>query len=187
MKKLLFVIDVQNDFLPGGALPVPDGDDIFQAINKHLSSGNFSNILFSYDDHEEDDMSFAVNNGVEPFTVLDGEIKWPVHCVKFTDGWMTSDKIENVNNYDKFGKSGYSAVECEFLPNFITLLQIEEVTVCGLATDYCVFHTAMDLKKHTKAKIIVDLNGCRGVSLDSTEEAIKKMKEAGIEVIGEIL
>ena len=86
MKKILYVVDCQYDFMPEGNLAVEDGDAIIPVINKLIREGNYDNMFFTRDYHPLNHGSFASNNDVEPFTMTDDGMKWPNHCVAGTKG-----------------------------------------------------------------------------------------------------
>jgi len=91
--RILVVVDAQNDFFEGGALPVPNSLSIIPAINELLASSLYSEIVFTKDWHPEKHTSFAESHKVEPFTDLNGEMKWPVHCIEGTEGAMIHEDI----------------------------------------------------------------------------------------------
>jgi nicotinamidase/pyrazinamidase len=171
----LLIIDVQNDFCPGGALAVKEGDKIIPAINKMAKE--FNMVIASKDWHQDSTVHFN---------------SWPVHCVRGTKGaelhkdidTTLIDKIilKGTENSD----DGYSAFEATSinLKDFLTESKIKTVYVTGLATDYCVKRTVLDALRYGFVTYIVT-DAIKGVNIDPTdsETAIKEMTEAGCKVI----
>ena len=198
MSASLIVVDVQNDFLPGGSLAVPEGDKIVPVINSILEQFTPENIIFTQDWHPADHGSFASNHeGGQPFTLgeLDGrpQMLWPDHCVQGTEGANLSADLDvpedasivtkglspKYDSYSGFRDDGGDATEMEEL---LTDRGSYMVYVCGLATDYCVKATALDaVSQGHNVKVIID--ACRGVTPGTTEEAIKEMEAAGVEFV----
>jgi nicotinamidase/pyrazinamidase len=187
----VFVVDAQLDFMPGGALAVTDGDAIIPTVNMYLNRDDVTSVVFSKDFHPINHTSFAVNHGAEPFTVVNGEMKWTVHCVNDQKGSEIHPDIKtDLGNIKTLivlkgtdpNREEYSGATPDAI-SFIEASDSEIVVVLGLATDYCVKATALDLKRLTSKKILVDLLGCRGVAPETTAQAITEMKEAGIEII----
>ncbi len=175
MNRALMIIDVQNDFCPGGALPVPDGDKVVPVINTLMD--RFDLVVATRDWHPEQTAHFE---------------KWPVHCVRNTFGAQfhpdldTSgiDKIisKGTGNRD----DGYSAFETEELDLAAFLRQkgMDELYFTGLATEYCVKASAMDaVRKGFKTFVITD--AVRGIDVypGDIDKALKEMEKAGIELI----
>ena len=159
----LLIVDMQYDFMPGGALPVEDGDKIIEAINlvaKRFQNSS-TNIILTQDWHPKEHMSFASNHpGKEPGdayqTEAIGPILWPDHCVQGTKGAMFhkdlnttlaqaiirkgyNPKIDSYSGFlenDKKSETG--------LAGLLKSLKIKRIFICGLALDYCCFATAMD-------------------------------------------
>ncbi|MCC6794658.1 MAG: nicotinamidase [Candidatus Hydrogenedentes bacterium] len=180
----LIVVDVQNDFCPGGALAVTDGDRIVPGINALLP--RFDTRVFTRDWHPADHCSFSDN----PRFV---DKSWPPHCVAETSGARFQPALEIPNDaivIDKGtnpAKEAYSGFDETILANTLRARHIARVFVCGLATDYCVRATAIDaIKNGFKTMVIEDL--CRGVYAETVKGAIKDMKHAGVQTIrsGEI-
>ena len=192
MDKVLIVVDAQNDFMPGGNLAVPKGDEIVPVVNELIRSKEYTSVIFTKDWHPQDHTSFASNHGVEPFTMIGEDMKWTDHCVQDTKGaeihkdiTIPADNLECY--YDIIHKgtdpdveeySGLSDMDNEYAIAF----EVEEydVDVVGLATDFCVKDTVLDLLIKTDAKSVkVLLKGCRGIADDSTAKAIEEMTLAG--------
>lgn len=176
MSKVLFVVDVQNDFMEGGALEVPNANEVIPFINKLLASDEYEGIYFSQDWHPKDHCSFKENGGI-----------WPPHCIRFTNGAKIhkgivisiakAEDIKFIYKGENKDIEEYSATK-----EFYLYPKDTEVDFVGLATDYCVKASALDLAKEGY-KVNVLLEGCRGVAEETIAEAIKEMLVAGIEVL----
>lgn len=197
--KALVLVDIQNDFLPGGALAVPDGDKVIPVANAVQSK--FELVVASRDWHPRNHGSFAANHvGKKPgeMTVLSGldQILWPVHCVQNSKGAEIADKL-NVGRVERYFMKGthpevdsYSAFfdnarKCDTgLGTYLKQKSVTEVYLLGLATDYCVKFSALDAHSLGFKTYLIE-DGCRGVNLQpgDTEKAIAEMKQAGITVI----
>ncbi len=197
--KALIIIDVQNDFCPGGTLAVPEGDKIIPIINK--SSEKFKKAVATQDWHPEGHMSFAVNHpGKKVYDVIEykgvEQVLWPSHCVSGTPGAEFHPDLdtENVDLILRKGSNpeidSYSAFQendkktLTGLEGYLKILNVKKTYFCGLALDYCVFYSAMDSKRcGFETYVIIDAT--RGI--DSPEENIDKvlreMKKFGIKVI----
>lgn len=176
---VLLLVDIQNDFCPGGKLPIENGDEIIPFLNpiieKAYSAGIY--IFLSRDFHPKLHPSFAENGG-----------KWPVHCVQDTEGAKFHPDLkipESAIIFSKgtrFDKDQYSAFDDTGLGDLFKKLNIKRVFVAGLALDVCVKETALDSVKHG-FKTYVLKQGTRPVSKETGEEALALLKEAGIEII----
>ncbi len=171
MKKALIIVDVQNDFCPGGALAVKDGDKVVPVINKILS--DFDYVISSQDWHPEGSVHFD---------------KWPVHCVANTHGAdfhpdLNAGEIDlklhkGTDNKD----DGYSAFQATnaSLKDYLHENHIHEVYVCGLATDYCVKATALDaLHEGFHTHIITDAVAAVNAKEGDDKNALQEMYKAG--------
>ncbi len=195
--KALLVIDVQNDFLPGGALAVTDGDKIIPFINE--IAGNYDQIVATQDLHPANHGSFAVNHNKEIGTVIDfnglPQLLWPVHCVNETKGAEFNEKLtvefdtvvvkgtdETVDSYSGFFDNG-KRNQTE-LHTYLQTKGITELDVVGLATDYCVKFTVIDALE-LGYKVNVLLNGCRGVNIQEhdVQKAVQEMENAGAVIV----
>jgi nicotinamidase/pyrazinamidase len=191
----LILVDLQNDFCPGGSLAVPNGDEAVYAANK-LIDAYFDVVIATQDWHPSNHLSFASNNeGAEVGEVRDHQVMWPDHCVQGTPGAelhpdLRQDKIKAVirkGDYYRFDSySGFQDVAGRVtgLQGLLRGLYIERVDICGLATDYCVKWTALDAVKAGFAAR-VHLGACRAVDLDKGDEqrAIEEMENAGVKII----
>ena len=197
--KALIVVDVQNDFLPGGALPVPNGDEVIAVINK--LQPRFELIVATQDWHPADHGSFAANHpGKQPGDriMLDGieQILWPVHCVQKTRGAEFAPSLEISRLARVFQKGtdpridSYSALfdnahrRATGLGDYLKQREVTDVYLCGLALDYCVKYSALDaVQLGFNAHVIAD--ACRGIDLTpgDVDLAIKEMTASGAVVL----
>lgn len=198
MKSALILVDVQNDFCPGGSLPVTGGFDIIPVINE--LQAHLDLVVATKDWHPKDHSSFAANHGKQPGGVitLDGlqQILWPAHCVQgsqgaeFVPGLETSriakifDKGIDpaIDSYSGFFDNGHK--RATGLGAYLKERGVTEVYVVGLATDYCVKWTALDAKQLGFPTSVI-LDACRGVNLKpgDVERAIEEMRTAGIKIV----
>jgi len=157
--KALIIVDVQNDFLPGGALAVPAGHEVIPAIN-HVQA-DYDLVVATQDWHPADHGSFASNHpGAQSFETVDligiPQVLWPDHCVQGTKGSKINNRLDQKRIAAIFRKGmdamvdSYSGffdnwrLHSTGLENYLRGKGIVEVSVCGLAADYCVFFTARD-------------------------------------------
>ena len=167
MKKALLIVDVQNDFCPGGALGVKDGDKVVPVINRMMD--RFDLVISSQDWHPSDSVHFE---------------KWPVHCVAGTQGadfhpGLNSEKIDlklhkGTDNKD----DGYSAFEATnvALADYLRDHEISAVYVCGLTTDYCVKETALDaVKQGFQTYVITDAIAAVNAQPGDDKKALEEM------------
>lgn len=192
----LLVIDVQNDFCPGGSLAVRDGDQVVPVIN-HFTS-KFSRVVATQDWHPDDHVSFAKNHpkkNVYDRVEVNGlsQVLWPIHCVQGTIGadFHPALKTEDFDVILRKGTNPSVDSYSAFMDNdkklmtglegYLRSLGISKVFICGLATDYCVFFSAMDaVSLGFSTHVIID--ACRGVDVPENNIAnrIKMMKENGV-------
>jgi nicotinamidase/pyrazinamidase len=191
----LIIVDLQNDFLPGGALPVPHGDEVIPLANE--LQRKFELVLATKDWHPPDHGSFAANHpGKKPGDriMLDGveQILWPVHCVQdmqgaeFAPAFDTSrighvfhKGIErNIDSYSTFFDNAHR--RHTGLADYLKERSIKEIYLVGLALDYCVKYSALDAR-HLSLNTHVILDGCRGIELEAgdIDRALDEMKHAG--------
>ena len=187
-KKALIVVDLQNDFCPGGALGVPEGDQIIPTVNKLVDeyARNHDLIVYTKDFHPADHVSFKVNNP-------DG--LWPPHCVQNTKGVDFHPELQvsgstfykafttDQDSYSGFGGHVRAEVEAQSLADYLKEQNVDEVTVVGLALDYCVKSTAIDAH-NLGFRTTVLLEGTRPVNVapDDGDKAVEAMKNAGVTV-----
>ena len=196
--KALIVVDVQNDFCPGGALAVADGDRVVPFINGIRDE--FPLVVFIQDWHPRDHGSFASNNpGTEVMQIVpmngQDQVMWPDHCVQNSRGAEFHPSLDRRPENPVFRKGQLKEVDSYsgFLDNdqkhetglrgFLEEKGVEEVSIVGLATDYCVKFTVLDALKFG-FKVSVLREGCRAVNLSAgdEEEAFRTMEAAGAEV-----
>jgi len=175
MARALIVVDFQNDFTPGGALAVPGGDEIAARIAELLESGGFDFTVATRDWHPPDHGSFRERGG-----------QWPVHCVAGTAGAelhasLPVDRVDViVDKGQDPAADGYSAFEGTGLERILRERGVDELTVCGLATDYCVKNTALDALR-AGFRVRIDTRGVRGVDLHpgDSDTALDALRAAG--------
>lgn len=203
--KALIIVDLQNDFVEGGALAVPGGRELVPLINR--LQPYFDVVVATQDWHPHDHGSHAPNHpNRNPGDVIElaglPQVLWPAHCVQETHGGNFVDGLEQdrwaavfrkgidtmIDSYSGFFDNGY--VRATGLGEFLQDRGVTEVHVVGLATDYCVKFTALDaVKLGFETTLIVD--ACRGVNLQpgDVERAIADMRQAGVQIVeaGKIL
>jgi len=202
MKTALLLIDLQNDFCPGGALAVQEGDATISVANQAIETCKSQGIavVASQDWHPQAHGSFTVNANEEPWTLgeLDGlpQVWWPVHCVQGQRGaefhpQLDSQQFDHVvrkgqnvaiDSYSAFFDNAHRAATG--LHQWLQEKQVQRLIVMGLATDYCVKFTVLDaLELGYKVELLVE--GCRGVNLNpqDSQQAIHEMQQAGAELI----
>jgi nicotinamidase/pyrazinamidase len=179
MARALIVVDFQNDFTPGGALAVADGDAIAPAINELAASGDFDLVVATRDWHPPDHGSFARHGG-----------PWPEHCVQGTPGAelhdaLNRDRIDEIVDKGQDPQTeGYSGFEATPLEALLRKYGIDAVTVVGLATDYCVSNTALDALRLGFA-VTVPRAAIRAVDVTpgDGDRALAELQDAGAEVV----
>ncbi|MGB1105025.1 MAG: bifunctional nicotinamidase/pyrazinamidase [Alphaproteobacteria bacterium] len=193
--KALVVIDPQNDFCPGGALAVTDGDSIMQPINGMMDA--FDLVILTQDWHPQGHSSFASSHdGAAPFTLTEmpygPQVLWPDHCIQGSDGAAFHPALDTVRADAVIRKGTNPAVDSysAFFENdkatatgLAGLLRdrgCEDLTMVGLATDYCVAWSALDGVANG-FRIEVRLPACRAIDLDgSLDKALADMRAAGV-------
>ena len=194
----LVVIDVQNDFCPGGALEVPNGDEVVAPINGLME--RFRHVLLTQDWHPIDHISFAsMHEGRNPFEVIQvdygSQVLWPNHCVQGTSGAEFHAAL-NVDSAELVIRKGYRHTIDSYsalfendrststgLAGYLRDRGFERLFMAGLATDYCVAYSALDGRREGFEIIVID-DACRGIDLEgSVEAAWRQMTDAGVERI----
>jgi nicotinamidase/pyrazinamidase len=178
VSRALVIVDFQNDFCPGGALAVPDGDAIAGRLNDLASSDEFDLVVATRDWHPPDHGSFAEQGG-----------PWPVHCVAGTPGAELHHALDPtpidivIDKGQDPATEGYSGFEGTGLAELLRERGIDQITVTGLATDYCVKNTALDALREGFA-VTVDSTATRGVEVEpgDSERALEAVREAGASV-----
>jgi nicotinamidase/pyrazinamidase len=175
MPRALLIVDFQNDFTPGGALAVPHGDEIADRINALAASGDYDLVVATRDWHPPDHGSFAPQGG-----------PWPVHCVAGTPGAQLHPALDRsrvdviVDKGQDASTEGYSGFEGTGLGDLLRERGITQVTVVGLATDYCVKNTALDALRQG-FQVTVDATAVRGVEVapGDSERALAEVRAGG--------
>ncbi|HTV87752.1 MAG TPA: bifunctional nicotinamidase/pyrazinamidase [Stellaceae bacterium] len=196
-REALIVIDVQRDFCPGGALAVPGGDAIVPVINR-LARG-FAHVVLTQDWHPPGHASFAGSHpGRSPFETIalpyGAQTLWPDHCVQGSAGAafhadLAIPQAELVirkgcnpviDSYSAFRENDRKTPTG--LAGYLRERGIERLTLCGLATDFCVLYSALDARAVGFAATVA-LDACRGIDLDgSLARALAAMRAAGVEL-----
>ncbi|MGJ8638003.1 MAG: nicotinamidase [Opitutaceae bacterium] len=178
----LIIVDLNNDFLPGGALGVTGGDTILPTINQLAAGGGYTTVVATQDWHVGDHVSFKT---------------WPAHCVAGTFGAELHADLDQAQVHAVIRKGfdadvdSYSGFYNERgasngLAELLLARGVTAVDIVGIATDYCVKATAIDAVQRAGLKATVLLKACRGVELKAgdVDAAIAEMRAAGVEVVG---
>ncbi len=191
----LIVIDVQNDFCPGGALAVAGGDEIISLINGLMEA--FGTVVLTQDWHPANHASFAANHpGAEPFSLAQmpygPQVLWPTHCVQGSKGaefhrdlWTDPAHLivrkgfrPEIDSYSAFFENDHSTPTG--LDGYLRSRGITAVTLVGLATDYCVAYSAVDAAGLGYTATVLE-GAARAIDLNgSLAEAREKMRAAGV-------
>ena len=197
MISALIIIDMQNDFCPGGALAVKGGENIVEPINK--AQEEFDTIILTQDWHPKEHSSFAANHNAEVYSNMEmdygSQILWPNHCVQGSEGANFHRNL-NTNKGDLILRKGcnpkidsYSAFfendknTTTGLEGYLKKKEIKQLYLCGLAFDYCVFYSALDgINLGFDVFVFQDLT--KAIDLNNSKEIVKKkMIEKGIKLI----
>jgi nicotinamidase/pyrazinamidase len=173
--RALIIVDFQNDFVPGGALPVSDGDAIAGRVAELARSGDFDVVVATRDWHPPDHKSFEAQGG-----------PWPDHCVQGTPGAELHQALDPelvdvvVDAGREPGDEGYSGFEKTGLEELLRERGVDHVTLVGLATDYCVKHTALDALRHGFG-VTIDTSGVRAIDVEPGDgrRALEQVRAAG--------
>jgi nicotinamidase/pyrazinamidase len=197
----LILVDLQNDFLPGGALAIPQGDAVLPLANQLQLQGNFRCVVATQDWHPANHKSFATNHpGRKPGDIVKlrngPQTLWPTHCVQNTRGAELASNLmlnrvnrifkkgtdAEIDSYSGFFDNGHE--QPSGLHTYLREKRIAKVYVLGLATDYCVKYTALDAVDLGFKTFLIE-DACRGVNLrpDDISRAIEEMKGAGVIVV----
>ncbi len=191
------VIDVQNDFCPGGALEVPDGDAVVEKINR--LADKFRVKVFTQDWHPSDHASFAANHaGKQPFDTVDlsygTQVLWPRHCVQGTQGAEFHADLKT-SKADVIVRKGFRAEIDSYsaffendretptgLDGYLRSRGVGKIFCAGLATDFCVRYSAVDAVRLGFEVILIE-DACRAIDLDgSLGAAMKEMRELEVAI-----
>jgi nicotinamidase/pyrazinamidase len=194
MTHALIVIDVQNDFCPGGALAVPEGDQIVPGINALMEG--FDAVILTQDWHPAGHSSFASSHGAAPMTLTEmpygPQVLWPDHCVQGTPGAafhadLMTDRADliirkgynpAIDSYSAFFENDKTTPTG--LEGYLRTRGIDSLTMVGLATDFCVNYSAVDAARLGFA-VTVRQDLCRAIDFDgSLEAALHGMAQAGV-------
>jgi nicotinamidase/pyrazinamidase len=173
----LIVVDVQHDFLPGGALAVAEGPRIFTPIN--ALAPRFARVYATRDWHPADHSSYAQHGG-----------PWPVHCVAETHGAAFDPRLQLehvdviVDKGTERETDGYSGFAATTLEGDLREHGVQRVFVCGLATDYCVRATALDANAAGFATVVVaDASAAVNIAPDDEQRALDELRANGVSVV----
>ena len=198
MAEALIVIDLQNDFCPGGALAVAGGDEIVPLVNDMIRS--FDHVVLTQDWHPEGHSSFASEHpGKNPFetvTMPYGEqTLWPDHCIQGSEGaafhpalqWTKAELVirkgfrKGIDSYSAFFENDHKTPTG--LAGYLKERGISQVTLAGLATDFCVAYSALDAVR-SGFTATVAMGACRAIDLGGSLAAMTdRMKAAGVKLI----
>ena len=194
-ERALIVVDIQNDFCPGGALAVAGGDAIVPLVNRLI--GEFDHVALTQDWHPAGHSSFASSHpGRQPFEAIDmpygPQTLWPDHCVQGTSGaefhpgldWTRAELVirkgfrADIDSYSAFFENDRTTPTG--LAGYLRERGIEDLTFVGLATDFCVAYSALDAVR-AGFSATVRLDACRGIDLNGSLAAMTdKMAQAGV-------
>ena len=198
MSNALILVDVQNDFLPGGTLAVARGDEVIAVANR--LTREYPLVIATQDWHPANHGSFAANHpGRQPYELAElaglPQVLWPVHCVQNTGGALFAPGLDTraihrvfpkgtdpaIDSYSGFFDNGHR--KSTGLGEFLKENGVTAVTVVGLATDYCVKYTALDARALGFAVKLAQA-GCRAVNLEPGDgaAAVEEMRRAGVTV-----
>ena len=194
----LIVVDVQNDFLETGSLPVPEGSKVIPVINKAMPL--FQTVVLTQDWHPAEHKSFASNHeNKKPYDVMTmpygQQVLWPAHCVQNSKGAELAETLAVKGTEFKVRKGTNSEVDSysaffeadgkskTLLADWLRDRGITEVFLCGLATDFCVSWSALDAVKEGFKTFVLE-DACRGIDVGGSLAAAKQQwKDKGIETI----
>jgi nicotinamidase/pyrazinamidase len=194
-REVLLIVDVQNDFCPGGALAVAEGDAIVPSINRLAQS--FAHVILTQDWHPPGHASFASSHpGKRPFDTIEvsygAQTLWPDHCVQGTQGAAFHPKLDvphaelvlrkgfrkSIDSYSAFCENDRRTATG--LAGYLRERGFERVTLCGLATDFCVAFSAID-GRGAGFDVALVTSACRGIDHEgSLDRALRSMVEAGV-------
>lgn len=197
MSQALLVIDVQNDFCPGGALAVTGGDAIVAGINAAMV--DFDAVLLTQDWHPAGHSSFASTHDAAPMSMIDmpygPQVLWPDHCIQSSIGAEFHPRLL-VDRADMIIRKGYNPAIDSYsaffendkttptgLEGYLRTRGIDTLTLVGLATDFCVNYSAVDAAR-LGFDVTVDLRLCRAIDFDGSLDAAKAgMVAAGVKFL----
>jgi len=193
MTKALIIVDMQNDFLPDGALAVPDGDQIIEEINR--LSKNYDLVVASQDWHPANHGSFASQHeGKQPFEMGElaslPQVFWPDHCVQSSPGAALTEKLDQnsieaifrkgmdpeIDSYSAFFDNGMK--KATGLEGYLKDRKVDEMHICGLAADFCVMATAKDALKLGFASLILQ-NATKAIDQSGMDAMYEEFEKLG--------
>jgi nicotinamidase/pyrazinamidase len=181
----LLVVDFQNDFVPGGALPVPEGDEIAQPLNRLLDS--FDLVIATRDWHPPGHGSFeGVTVDPSRWRGTDPPSIWPLHCLHGTPGAELHPNLDQskldvvIDKGQDPNSAGYSAFQETKLGDLLRQRGVDRLYVGGLATDYCVKNSVLDARSQGFDVVVIE-DAIRGVDVQpgDSKRAVEEMQEAG--------
>lgn len=199
MERALLVVDVQNDFCPGGSLAVESGDEVVGIINRIMPG--FPRVIATQDWHPPDHVSFASSHpGRRPLDVVDAggieQVLWPDHCVRASAGAELHPRLDagriglllrkgmrrELDSYSAFFENDHRTDTG--LRHLLAGMKVRELFVCGLATDYCVRASTLDAAR-LGYRVTLVADACRGVDFPNgnVERALADMRKAGVRVV----
>lgn len=192
-KEALIIVDMQHDFLPGGALEVAGGDEIIPVINQLQKE--FELVVFTQDWHPANHLSFyTAHKGKRAFDEIElnelSQMLWPEHCVQTSKGAELTDRMDGskasliirkgtqpeIDSYSAFFDN--SRKKSTGLAGYLLEKSVRKVVICGLAADYCVFFTGMDAL-HLGFEAEIRLDATRAIDPGGFEKKIKEFEDAG--------
>ena len=193
-RDVLLVIDVQNDFLPGGALAVPRGDEVLPLVNRLMRT--FDHVVVTQDWHPGGHISFATTHAAKPFDAITlpygPQTLWPDHCIQGSPGAGLHEDLAHDNallilrkgasaNLDSY--SAFTEADGKTTTGLAAALKargIRRVFACGLATDFCVAYSAVDARTAGFETFVIE-DACRAIDANgSLESAWARMEAAGV-------
>jgi len=195
--KALLLIDIQNDFLPGGTLAVPEGDQIIPLVNQLQEKFNL--VVATQDWHPQNHKSFASNHpGKKVFSIIElqglEQVLWPAHCVQATAGaqlvkTLDTRRVEalfrkgtnpEVDSYSGFYDNGH--LKSTGLADYLRGKQVKEVYLAGLAGDYCVYYSAKDALQEGFTTYLIE-DACRPINQQAYQQAKDDITSKGGHVV----
>jgi nicotinamidase/pyrazinamidase len=194
---LLLVVDVQNDFLPGGALAVPHGDDVIPVIRD--LAPRFDNVILTQDWHPPGHVSFASRHGLAPFSTIEldygRQVLWPDHCVQGTRGAAFAAGLD-IRHAQAVIRKGYHAHTDSYsafleadrktptgLAGLLRERGLTTVFLCGLATDFCVVWSALDAQAAGFEAVVIE-DACRAIDTGGSLAAARAaLQDARIRLV----
>ena len=189
---VLIVVDIQNDFCPGGSLAVPQGDEVVPLINE--LAPRFRHVVLTQDWHAPDHLSFAsAHPGKRPYETIvlpyGEQILWPDHCVRKTEGaeFHRDLRVPNaslvlrkgihreIDSYSTFYEN--DRITPTGLVGYLRERNVDRVFIAGLALDFCVRYSAEDAVRHRFAVVVIE-DACRGIDVDGSMAATRASFES---------